>query len=258
VQQELQFFESSSVPVDLIVLIDTSSSMRGRMELVHDAAIGFIETLRDGDRGAVVAFSDQAEVVQSLTGDREQLREAIRTTKAYGGTALHNAVYIALKQFGRLAAQNEDVRRQAIALLSDGDDTSSLIAFEDVMQQARRSGVSIYTIALKSKYATMQASAEGRRYFSESDYEMKTLARETGGQAFFPLRAHELGGIYDDIAEELSCQYSIGYASKNRRQDGEFRRVVVRVTGRPELRPRTRTGYLADTTRRAISYSPQR
>jgi Ca-activated chloride channel family protein len=259
VRQDVQLFESSSVPLDLILLLDTSASMRDRIALVHEAAVGFLETLRDGDRGAIVSFSDNAQVVQGLTEDRTRLEAAIRATTAEGATALHNAVYIALKQFGQLAAHGEAVRRQAIALLSDGDDTSSLISFDDVLQQARRSGVSIYTIALKSKYAALQVAAEGRRYFSESEYEMKMLAQETGGQAFFPLAVRELDGIYDTIAEELSCQYSIGYSSKNRRRDGEFRRVVVRVTTRPELRPRTRTGYLAETERRAISsYVPYR
>jgi Ca-activated chloride channel family protein len=247
VKQDVRFFEASAVPVDLIVLIDTSSSMSDKMEIVHDAATGFLKSLRAGDRGAVVAFSDSVTVVQALTGDRESLDKAVRSTNARGSTSLNNAVYISLKQFGQAARQSSDVRRQAIVVLSDGEDTSSLVSFDDVLGLARRMGVNIYTVAMQSKYATQRlADQGGRRYFSESDYSMKTLARETGAQSFFPSPA-ELKSVYGSITAELASQYSIGYVPVNGRDDGRFRRVVVQVVSRPELRPRTRLGYLPGT-----------
>ena len=250
--QQIQFFESGNVPMDLIVLIDTSSSMLDKMDVVHEAAAGFLGGLRPGDRGAVVAFSDGVKVLQELTDDRPLLEAAVRSTQAKGATSLHNALYVSLKQFGRSARQNGDVRRQAIAVLSDGEDTSSLISFEDVLAVARKSGVTIYTIALQSKYAASRLVASGqRRYFSESEYSMKTLAQETGAQAFFPLQIAELKGIYSAISQDLAHQYSIAYSPANARPDGRYRRIVVRVNSRPELRLRTRTGYTADAGRAA-------
>lgn len=245
VQQDVRFFESSAVPIDLIILLDTSSSMRHRMELVHDAALGFARTLRAGDRAAVVAFNDRVQVLAPLTGDQPAIDDAIRSTAAGGGTALHNALYVALKQFGRRASDAAgEVRRQALAVLSDGADTASLIGFDDVLEVARTSGVSIYPIALSSEFQ-LERSASGSPIFSQSQYAMRTLAQETGAQAFFPESARELGRVYDAIAAELSSQYSIGYSPRNPRTDGRFRRIVVRVTSRPELRPRARTGYVA-------------
>lgn len=244
IQQDVKFFESSAVPIDLIILLDTSSSMRHRMKLVHEAALGFIKTLRPGDRGAVVAFSDAVQVVQPLTTDQAALESAIRSTEAGGATALHNALYVALKQFGRRASVSGDIRRQALAVLSDGDDTSSLIGFEDVLEIARKSGVSVYPIALAPEFE-MERSASGAPIFSQSQYAMRTLAQETGAQAFFPESARQLGSVYSAIAEELANQYSIGYAPRNVRDDGRFRRIVVRVTSRPDLRPRARAGYVA-------------
>lgn len=244
VQQRVQFFEARNVPLDLMLLIDGSSSMRDKMPIVHEAAVNFIRTLRDGDRGAVVVFNDGVQIVQELTGDRGVLEKAIESTQARGGTALNNAIYIAIKQLGRGARSSEAVRRQAVAVLSDGQDTASLLSFDDVLGQARRGGVSIYTIALKSpQHAT---SPDGRRYFSESDFAMRALARETGAQAFFVEKIGELKGIYGEIASELASQYSIGYAPTNTRSDGRFRRIVVRVTSRPNLKPRARAGYLAE------------
>jgi Ca-activated chloride channel homolog len=245
VKQDVRFFESTAVPVDLIVLIDTSSSMSDKIDVVHDAASGFLKTLRAGDRGAVVSFADSVDVLQPLTADHVLLEKAVRGTVAHGSTALNNAVYVSLKQFGRSARQDGDPRRQAIVVLSDGDDTSSLVNFDDVLGLARRMGVSIYTVALQSRFAARTAEPGGRRYFSESDYCMKTLARETGAQSFFPGPA-ELKGVYGSIAAELANQYSIGYAPANFRADGRFRRVMVQVVTRPELRPRTRMGYTVD------------
>jgi Ca-activated chloride channel family protein len=250
VQQQVQFFETSEVPLDLIILLDTSSSMSDKMDIVHEAAVGFLRTLRPSDRGAVVTFADGVDVLQELTSDRQALEQAVRRTSARGATALNNAIYVSLKQFGRGGRSDRDVRRQAIAVLSDGEDTSSLITFDDVLGLARKSGVSIYPIALQSKYAAARLASTGqRRYYSESEYAMRTLAQETGAQAFFPLQIFELKAIYAAIAQELSSQYSLAYAPDNARADGRFRRILVRVASRPELRLRTRTGYTAESAR---------
>lgn len=247
VQQQVRFFEAREVPVDLILLIDTSSSMRDKMSVVHEAAVGFLKTMKPTDRAAVVAFNDGVEVLQALTADSQALEQAVRGTTAKGSTSLHNALYIALKQFGRAAKSDADVRRQAITVLSDGEDTSSLISFDDVVAAARKSGVSIYPIALQSKHSAARLAATGQhRYFSTAEYAMKTLAQETGAQAFFPLQITELKGVYAAIAQELASQYSIAYSPANTRSDGRYRRIVVRVTSRPELQLRTRTGYTAD------------
>jgi len=251
VLQRVQFFEAKQVPIDLIVLIDTSSSMSDKMSVVHEAAVGFLKSLRDTDRGAVVTFGDNVNILEHLTTDRAALEQAVRRATPRGSTALNNALYVAMKEFGRAAQQEGEVRRQAIAVLSDGEDTSSIIPFEDVLAMARKSGINIYTICLQNQYSRARVES-GRRYFSESDYAMKTLAQETGAQSFFPLSVLELKTIYAGISDELSNQYSIGYSPSNARPDGRFRRIVIKVNSHPEFRPRTRLGYMADTLLRAV------
>ena len=261
VAQDVKFFEATETPTDLIVLIDTSSSMSDKMDVVHEAATGFLKTMKPGDRGAVVSFADGVDIVQTLTEDRQLLEQGIRRTVARGATSLHNAIYIALKQFGRGAKQDGDVRRQAIAVLSDGEDTSSLVSFDDVLELARKSGVSIYPIVLQSRYAATKATNTGqRRFYSESEYSMRMLAQETGAQAYFPLQIFELKGIYASIAQELSSQYSLAYSPNNGRADGRFRKILVRVASRPDLKLRTRTGYTADLPRAVTSafHPPER
>jgi Ca-activated chloride channel homolog len=249
VQQELRFFAASQTPLDLLLLIDTSASMRDRIETVQTAALGFIRTLEGPDRGAVVTFDGAIRVLQNLTSDRAALEEAVGQIEARGATSLYNALYISLKEFERAGRREGEVRRQAIVLLSDGEDTSSLLSFEDVQEEARRIGVNVYTIFLESEFAQLVQAAGARPYFSQARYVMRALAQESGARAFFPKRVEELEGLYAQIARELSHQYSLGYASNNPRRDGAFRRVVVRVVERPELRPRTRMGYVAEAAR---------
>jgi Ca-activated chloride channel homolog len=258
VLQRVQFFEAKEVPIDLILLIDTSASMSDKMAVVHEAAVGFLKTLRDSDRGAVVTFGDNVNIAQALTSDRLILEQAVLASQAHGSTALNNALYVAMKQFARAAQQDGQVRRQAIAVLSDGEDTSSVIGFDDVLGMARKSGINIYTICLQNRYSVARAES-GRKYFSESDYSMKTLAHETGALSYFPQSVQELKGIYAGISDELSNQYSIGYSPLNWRPDGRFRRIIVKVNAHPEFRPRARLGYTADILRSTQSLqAPER
>lgn len=252
VLQHVQFFEAKEVPIDLILLIDTSASMADKMEIVREAAVGFLANLREQDRGAVVTFGDRVNIAQPLTDQRDALERAVRQAQPNGSTALNNALYVALKQFARAAHQDGDVRRQAIAVLSDGEDTSSIIAFDDVLVMARKSGINIYTICLQSQYTVARVEA-GRRYFSESDFAMKSLAQETGAQSYFPQSLQDLRGIYAGIYDELANQYSIGYAPTNARLDGRFRRIVIKVNEHPEFRSRARMGYTAETVSAAAA-----
>ncbi|HEU4693997.1 MAG TPA: VWA domain-containing protein [Vicinamibacterales bacterium] len=247
VQQEVRFFESRAVPIDLILLLDASSSMRDRMGTVHEAAKSFMKMLRPGDRGAIVAFADRVQVVQGLTSDAAAIEAAISSTQAQGATALNTALYVALKEFGRPAAGDGDVRRQAIAVLSDGEDTASLVSFEDVVGLARKTGVNVYTIGLQSDYVSREPRPPVKRSFSNAEYSLRMLAKETGAQAFFPSGVHQLRGVYASIAEELESQYSIAYAPTNRRIDNRFRRILVRVTADPAFKPRARTGYTSES-----------
>lgn len=245
VQQDVSFFGASGVPLDLAILLDTSASMTGKMGIVQQAASGFLATLRADDRAMIVDIKDATKVLFPLGDDFGGARAAIMTTVPQGGTALYNGAYLTLKELVKQRRANTDVRRQAIVVLTDGDDTASLISYDDLMDLAKQSGIAIYTITLRSKFLVTQATQRGHSYFSQSEYGMKALAQETGARSFFPMDVSELHGIYSAIAEELATQYAIGYSSKNPKADGAYRRVIVRVTDRPGAQTRTRAGYLA-------------
>jgi len=238
-QQDLIVFNRQSLPVALSLLIDTSASMESRMRLAQDAAIGFVRKLRPQDLAQIVDFDSRVQILQNFTNNVDELERSIRTTSAGGSTALHNALYISLKELAKIKATTaEDVRRQAIIVLSDGEDTSSLVSYEEVLDLAKRSETAIYTIALQAK------DAPQTKGFREAEFILRQFAQDTGGRSFFPARIEDLKDVYGQIADELSSQYSIGYASKNPRRDGAWRRIVVQVS-RPQVVARTKRGYYA-------------
>ena len=82
------------------------------------------------------------------------------------------------------------------------------------------------------------------RGFREAEFVLRTLAQETGGRAFFPVKIDDLAGVYAQIGDELASQYTLGYTSKNPKRDGAWRRVIVQVS-RPNTTARTKNGYCA-------------
>jgi Ca-activated chloride channel family protein len=238
VRQDVAFFSKVQRPIALAVLLDTSASMDSRLEIAQEAAVGLVRRLRAGDVMEVVDFDSQVNVLQPFTSDAAALERAIRHATPNGSTSLYNAIYIALKNLQKVRARNaEEIRREAIIVLSDGDDTSSLVAYEEVLALAKRSETAIYAIGLRH-------SEQARREFKEAEFVLRQLSQETGGRVFFPGAASELPKIYDQIAQELASQYAIGYTSRNPSRNGAWRRITVRVA-RPGLTARTRQGYYA-------------
>lgn len=241
VKQEMTFFSSRKTPIALAILIDSSASMEEKLATAQRAASGFVERLAPDDLGSVIDFDNRVTVLQTFTDDRAALKRAIRQTRADGPTSLHNAVYVALKELRTTdVAAAEQIRRQAVVVLSDGEDTASLVGFEEVLELAKRSDVAIYPIGL-------QRGATGSpHHFNEAEFVLRQFARETGGKAFFPKAVEELPAIYQRIARELASQYMLGYASNNPRRDGGWRRVVVQVQ-QPDAVVRTKLGYYGPT-----------
>jgi Ca-activated chloride channel homolog len=245
VKQDVTFFNRTNLPIALALLMDTSASMEAKLSTAQEAAVGFARKLRPQDLAEVIDFDSRVLVLQPFTSTVADLETAIRKTAAGGSTSLYNAVYIALKDLKKVVAKNVDeIRREAIVLLSDGEDTSSLLPFEEVLDLAKRSETAIYAIGLRADEGHSVSTAKG---FKEAEFVLRQFAQETGGRAFFPNQLSDLNSVYGQIADELSSQYTVGYTSRNPKRDGSWRRVVVRVN-RPNLTARTKQGYFAPGT----------
>lgn len=239
IRQEIEVFSREDLPLRMVLLLDTSASMDENMTFAQEAAVHFVETLEDDDLAEVMEFGGRGRptVIQPATDDKTKLTRAIRMTQAGGTTSLYNALYVGLKN---LDPRRQDVRRQAIIVLSDGEDTSSIVTLDQVLELAKETDVTIYTISLRRK------TQRRGRAFSEAEFVLKQLAENTGGQWFFPEAIRELDSVYGRIATELKSQYNIGYVSNNPKRDGSWRRVVVQ-TEYPNLLVRTKLGYYAPT-----------
>ena len=246
IRQELSLFTHENLPISMAVLIDGSASMDEKLPTAQAAATRFVKTLRPEDAAEVIQFNDRTTVLQEFTSDHDLLDAAIHRTQAGGPTALHNALYIALKELGKQKKAGQ-LRRLAIVLLTDGEDTASLVTDEQVLELARKTDINIYSIRLGGD----RAADRLRPSFSQASFVLTTLSKETGGQVFFPASLNELESVYDRIAEELRTQYSVGYVSSNRRLDGKWRRIVVRVPDRESITVRHKLGYYGPANRPA-------
>jgi VWFA-related protein len=148
VEQELQFFSRGELPIRMVILVDTSGSMRSKLGLAQEAAVRFVRSLKPGDQVQVVEFNDRVLTLAEFTADFDQVEQAIRGTEATGATSLYNAIYVSLKDLHRDGP--EELDRRSIVVLSDGNDTKSVLGFDDVKEQAQKSSVVIYAISLRA------------------------------------------------------------------------------------------------------------
>ena len=227
VRQEIIDFQLETRPILMGILLDVSGSMKEGLEEVHQAAGGFVDTLRDKDRAMVVEFSEKVFMLSELSNDRAALKSLVESTTALGGTALYDAIHSTLRRLSKYPGT-----RKAMVLLTDGDDTASTAEYKKVLEEVKAGDLTVYTIAL------------GGGFDIDSRGKLKELADETGGRYFSPGKASELEAVYQKIADELRNQYLVTYASSNEVFDGRW--VPLKVEMKPKgLSVRHRQGYYA-------------
>jgi Ca-activated chloride channel family protein len=243
VLQEISHFSSQPLPISLSLLVDTSTSMDqdNKLGLAQLAASGFIARLGPDDVAQVLDFDSQTKILAPFTGDKAVLDLALKQMRAGGSTSLYNAIYTALSELRLARGQfGPAPRRQAIILLTDGEDTSSIVPSDDVIDLARRSEVIIYAIAIAAK------SGAPTRAWNEAETVLRSLTRDTGGRVFMAPEPQQLAAIYGQVAEELANQYTVAYMSTNGKKDGTWRKISMQVL-KGDAMPRTRAGYYAAT-----------
>lgn len=228
------FSRETDVPLTIVLVIDTSGSVKDKLQFEKQAAITFLDAMLrvNRDKAAVFTFDSNIDLQQDYTDDTSRLRGAVIQTRAGGGTRLYDALNIAMQQ--KLTGREE---RKVIVLLTDGDDNSSRSSPEQVVASAQRNGVTIYPISMNALGMRLDDS-------ERCDRILKMFAKETGGEAFFPAALKDLPTQFKRITEELRSQYTIGYRSTNPKRDGAFRRIQIGVKN-SQYSIRTRPGYYA-------------
>jgi VWFA-related protein len=230
-----EFTAESDLPLRIAILIDTSNSIRDRFKFEQQAAIDFINgVIRPRqDKGMIVSFDSDAELITDLIDDPEKLAAGIRSLRPGGGTALYDALFFACRD----KLQQDQPRhkfRRAVIIVSDGEDNQSRYSRDQSLEMAQKADAVIYCI-----------STNITRIQSDGDKVLKYLAAETGGQAFFPFKAEDLAQSFENIANELRHQYNIFYRPDPFKTDGLYHSVDLRVRGRKDLIVRARKGYYA-------------
>jgi Ca-activated chloride channel family protein len=259
VLQPVGFFSKEEVPVNYVLLVDNSNSLRAQLEKVIEASKILVNSNRPGDETCYIRFISSEKIVieRDFTNDKAELIEKLEEMFTEGGsTAVRDAVFLAaekVEQYEKTKNPN-DRKRRAVILVTDGEDRDSFYQEQQLFQMLREADVQIYTIGfvgeLDKEGGFIRKSPQTKAISL-----LNRLATETGGKAYFPATVAELPQIARDIAGELRTQYSIGYAPTNDKRDGTFRTIRVVVSDGPKKEKRialTRSGRTAALDQKSV------
>jgi Ca-activated chloride channel family protein len=235
VLQSIRHFSHEDVPVTVGLVIDNSGSMRPKRADVIAASLAFARSSNPQDQMFVVNFNEKVSFGlpenMAFTDKVAQLEVALSRIAPDGETALYDALGAAI---GHLKKGSRD--KKILIVISDGGDNASKRKLNEITALTRQPDVIIYTIGV----------------FDDQDADrnpvvLKRLAKETGGEAFFPESLKDVEPICERIAHDIRNQYTIGYVPTNKNRDGSYRVIQVKASapGHGRLLVRTRTGYFA-------------
>ncbi len=236
-QKILFFNRENNLPLRVGVLIDTSNSIRERLQFEQQAAIDFLDDIvrPDKDKAFVLGFDVEPVMVQDYTDNLDKLSTGIQSLQAGGGTGLYDALYYACKQKMIYSPTPQPYLRRVLIVVSDGQDNFSEHSLEEALAMVQKAEAIIYAI-----------STNWTGIPTRGDKVLKYLASQTGGRAFFPMQAGDLESDYRRISQELRNQYSLAYVSTNTAHDGTFRKISIK-TREKGLKVLAKTGYFAST-----------
>ena len=261
-EQPLSDLALRQVPVDVVLMVDASSSVASNLDDFRKAADGFASRLAKSDRLSLIKFDDRIQLLQDWTQSRFQLSRALGRIEPGMFTRFNDALLLAAKQqFGSSKS------RRALIVLSDGIDSGRGTSLESAFRALLEAQVVVYVvsnteIARATKLAELDSLLngsdstvrfnelriddlrEGLRVLDQSEQRLAQLTSATGGRLYKPRTFQELETTYAEVAEELRHQYAVYYTPLNKTRDGSFRRVRVETTI-PGYQTQTRIGYFA-------------
>jgi VWFA-related protein len=233
VEQQIKIFRREDVPVSLGIVIDNSGSMRDKREKVESASLQLVKASNPQDQVFIVNFNDEAYLDVPFTNDIKKLEEGVARIDSRGGTAMRDAISMSidyLKQEGKL-------NKKVILVITDGNDNTSSVSLEQLVQKAQQSEVLIYAIGLLNEEEPREAKRAKRA--------LNALTTASGGLAYYPKELVDVERLALQVAHEIRNQYILAYTPSNLNLDGAFRRIRVTVKGPNNPVVRTRTGYYA-------------
>ena len=238
-EQTIVHISGEDAPLSVGLVFDTSGSMGDKLRTSRQAALRFLTTMNSQDEAFLIQFSDHAELKVDFTNQSEEIQNSLTTVQPGGLTAMLDAAELALRQMKK--AKNP---RKAILIISDGGDNSSKYTAAQIESLVREADVQVYAMGIFEPAIIPVLSQEeisGPRLLSQ-------LAEQTGGRAFSASDPSDLPNVAVRIGIELRNQYVLAYSPNNRKKDGKYRRVEVKVNkpaGISDLKVHWRLGYYA-------------
>jgi Ca-activated chloride channel homolog len=247
--QDIRYFgRETDLPLRIGILLDTSNSIRPRLDFEKDAALDFLQHVlrRNKDQAFVMTFDNEPEVIQDYTGDLALLTDAIRKQRAGGGTALNDAIYRAAEKMQNPPipkGANPEIRR-VLVVISDGNDNLSDHALSEAVEATIRAEAVIYCISTNTDWLALDGDKPHKIHVEGGDKVLEQFADQSGGRVFYPYKVDDLAQSFVDIGDELRSQYFIAYSPNNSQTSGQYRKIDVQID-RKGLVVRTRKGYYA-------------
>jgi VWFA-related protein len=243
--QTISLFKHEDIPLSLGLVVDSSGSMRNKKERVYSAALTFVKESNPDDQTFVVAFDSSAWLQQDFTGSMGDLVDALDNLDPRLETAMYDAIYLSVDH-----VKKGKLNKKALLVISDGEDNKSQWGFNKVLQHVQQAkDVMIYAIGVFDENDSRSGGLFGKSPQKKARDGLKELAEASGGQAFFPKSLDELEEICRRVARDLRNQYTIGYSPTNKKPDGSYRKVTVKLVNPPKnaakVEPKTRAGYYA-------------
>jgi Ca-activated chloride channel homolog len=259
IQQIRYFGRETDLPLRIGILLDTSNSIRPRLEFEKEAAMDFLQSVirRNKDQAFLMTFDNEPDVIQDFTGDLALLTDAIRKQRAGGGTALNDAIFRAADKLTNAPlpkGPNAEVRR-VLVVISDGNDNLSDHALSEAVEAAIRAEAAIYCVSTNTDWLSISGDKPHKLHLEAGDQVLEKFAVQSGGRVFYPYKVEDLAQSFVDIGNELRSQYFIAYSPTNPQTNGKYRTIEVQ-TDRKNLDVRTRKGYYAKPTENASPLVP--
>jgi Ca-activated chloride channel family protein len=222
VPQAITNFGTGEAPMTICMLIEFSNRWWGYLYLALQDAYNFLNVIQPKDWVAVVSFDMKPEILTDFTQDRSEVRGALDSLRIPGFSEYN--LYDALAYV--LDRMKEVHGRKAILAIVTGLDSFSKLTYEQCLKIVRASDTAIYPVSIL-EFMAVRSPYGGNISTLQAQNALNTIAKYSGGQAYFPRFEGELPDIYQQIARQLRTQYSLGFIPTNAARDGKFHKLKV-------------------------------
>lgn len=240
-QQTITNFNLVDMPSTIGVIVDTSGSMRNKLDQTLRAVNLFLESSNPENELLLVTFNTEVSLAEDFTKDVLDIKDGLNNIIVSGGTALYDAIYLGIEK-----ARTGHEPKKALVVFSDGEDRDSYYSYENLVDKIKESDVQVYVVVFIDESLDKSGGFFGIRKSEREKVEEKMhgIAETTGGKSFSADKIENLPAIFKAIAFELRNQYRIAYVSTNPLRDGKWRDIRVALND-PKLRIRAKRGYYA-------------